>query len=130
MILFRISWGRLARGVGAFVLADLITGLAAFSLITLGGLWFFAFTWIRMASESTPLGTELGAPWQLDIAWLGLVVALPLMIATAYLALAAYRLPRRVWAGGIAVRPHGPSHALPSLAFLGGIPPPSLRRHR
>lgn len=115
----------MARGAGAFVVADVITGLAAFSMISLGGLWFFAFNWIRLSEEYAPLGIHLGAAWQLDLAWLGLLVCLPMIGVIAYLAYAAFGLPRAIW------RPSSrPAH--PTLRFLsaiGGVPA-VLRRHR
>jgi hypothetical protein len=93
------KWQKLARAAGAFVLTDLITGLAAFSMISLAGLWYFSFSWISIASEYAPRGVTLGSPWQLELAWIGLVITLPLFFVTAYLAYAAYGLPRMVWAG-------------------------------
>lgn len=120
------GWGeRLVRGIGAFVVADLITGLAAFSMITLSGLWVFAFDWIRLSGEYAPLGIHLGAAWQLDLAWVGELVCLPMIGATAYLAYEAFRLPRAIW--------NPPPQRSPgSLSFLRalGTAHPELRRHR
>lgn len=115
----------MARGVGAFVVADLITGLAAFSMISLGGLWFFSFNWIRLSGLYAPLGIHLGAAWQLDLAWVGELVCLPMLGVVAYLAYAAYGLPRSIW------RPTGRSVG-PTLRFLGtwGGMPSVLRRRR
>lgn len=115
----------MARGAGAFVVADVITGLAAFSMISLGGLWFFAFNWIRLSGEYAPLGIRLGAAWQLDLAWIGLMVCLPMIGVIAYLAYTAYGLPRAIW------RPTATT-GRPPLAFLGalGARAAALRRHR
>src|SRR5215469_8493837 len=120
------AWGeRLARAVGAFVAVDLITGMAAFSMISFAGLWIFTFNWIRLSAEYAPMGIQLGAAWQLDLAWLGEVVCLPMIGVTAYLAYVAYGVPRAIW---------NPSRGLahPTLAFAGafGGHAALLRRHR
>ena len=106
MTLYRIvgAWashprlaGRLAFGAAAFVLADFIVGLAAFSVIALGSLWFFSLGWIRLQQEYAARSLSFGAPWQLGLAWLGLVVCLPMLLGTIYLATRAWRLPSRVY---------------------------------
>ena len=70
--------GRVARGLGAVVLADLITGLAAYSVISLAGLWLFSVTWIHVAALAATRGMALGTPVQLGLAWVGAFVTLPL----------------------------------------------------
>jgi len=85
---------RLIRGVGAFLLTDLITGLAAFSVIASGTLWYFCFSWIRLQGEYARAGGTFGSPGQLDLAWFGLFACLPPLVAAVYLAWGAYRLPR------------------------------------
>ncbi|MGA8664696.1 MAG: hypothetical protein WB809_06510 [Thermoplasmata archaeon] len=86
--------GRVARGLGAFVLADLITGLAAFSVISLAGLWLFSVTWIHVVALAAARGTAFGTPVQLDLAWVGALAALPLAGGVVYVAIRAYGLPR------------------------------------
>lgn len=88
---------RLALGVGAFLVADLITGLVAFSVITLGTLWFFSYSWIQLAGEYATVGSSFGTPMQLGLAWVGTFVNLPLIGVALYLALKAYRLPRQIY---------------------------------
>jgi hypothetical protein len=85
---------RVARGVVAFLLADLITGLAAFSVITSGTLWYFCLSWIRLQGEYARAGGSFGTPGQLDLAWFGVFASLPALAASVYLAWGAYRLPR------------------------------------
>jgi hypothetical protein len=85
---------RLVRGVGAFVLADLITGLAGFSVITSGALWFFCLGWIRLQSEYTQVGRPFGSLAQLALAWVGVFACLPVLATTLFLAADAYRWPR------------------------------------
>jgi hypothetical protein len=85
---------RLARGVAAFFLADLITGLAAFSVITSSALWYFCFSWIRLQAEYSGIGRTFGSAWQLDLAWFGLFACLGPLFGAVYLAWDAYRLPR------------------------------------
>ncbi len=86
--------GRVARGLGAVVLADLITGLAAYSVISLAGLWLFSVTWIHVAALAATRGMALGTPVQLGLAWVGAFVTLPLAGGVIYVALRAYGLPR------------------------------------
>jgi uncharacterized RDD family membrane protein YckC len=88
--------GRWGRGAGAFLLADLITGLAAYSVITLGSLWLFSYMWVRIAAEASARGIPFSSPIQLDLAWLGIFVTLPLAACTVYLATKAYGVPRDV----------------------------------
>jgi hypothetical protein len=85
---------RLARGVGAFVLADLITGLAGFSVISSASLWFFCVSWIRLQGEYAQIGKVFGTSGQLALAWVGTFACLPVLAATVFLAIRAYRLPR------------------------------------
>ncbi|HKV89807.1 MAG TPA: hypothetical protein VJQ43_01245 [Thermoplasmata archaeon] len=85
---------RVARGLGAVVLADLITGLAGFSVITSATLWYFCLSWIRLQGEYAHIGTAFGSPGQLALAWLGAFALLPLLGTTVFLAIRAYRLPR------------------------------------
>jgi hypothetical protein len=90
-----VSSVRLARGVAAFFLADLITGLAAFSVISSAALWYFCFSWIRLQEEYTRAGGTFGSVGQLELAWFGLFACLATLGATLYLAGGAYQLPRR-----------------------------------
>jgi hypothetical protein len=85
---------RLARGVGAFVLADLITGLAGFSVITSATLWYFCFSWIRLTEEYARIGVTFGSSTQLDLAWVGLFALLAPLGAALCLAWDAYQMPR------------------------------------
>ena len=85
---------RLAFGVGGVLLADLITGLLAFSVITLGALWFFSVSWLQLAAEYGAHGRGFGSPAQLGLAWVGVVADLPLLVAAVYFGLRAYRIPR------------------------------------
>ena len=87
---------RLAKGASAFLLYDLITGLAAYSVITLTGLWLFCVTWIRIAGEYASIGRSFGSASQLELAWIGVFLTLPLAVAVIYLAIQAYRVPRDV----------------------------------
>ncbi|HEV8050312.1 MAG TPA: hypothetical protein VGP88_06940 [Thermoplasmata archaeon] len=90
----RIRGIRLLRGVGAFVLADLITGLAAFSVIVSAALWYFCFSWIRLVGEYRHIGVSFGSSTQLTLAWVGLFACLAPLGASLVLAWDAYRLPR------------------------------------
>ena len=87
---------RIAKGASAFLLYDLITGLAAYSVITLAGLWLFCVTWIRTAGEYAAIGGSFGSSSQLELAWIGAFLTLPLAGAVIYLAIQAYRVPRDV----------------------------------
>lgn len=84
---------RIALGVGAFLVADLITGLAAFSAITLASLWFFSVSWVKLQAEYAAQSVAFGTTEQLALAWLGIFVALPLLLVVVYLAWKAYRIP-------------------------------------
>jgi hypothetical protein len=86
---------RVAMGVGAFFLADLITGLIAFSVITLGALWYFSYSWIQLASAYQAQDRAFGTPLQLGLAWVGVLVDLPLLVAAVFFGIRAYRLPVR-----------------------------------
>lgn len=97
---------RIAAGAGAVVLADLIVGMAAFSIISLGALWYFCLGWIRLAAEFGAVGLPFGAAWQLALAWLGAIGAPALLVLTIFLSRAALRLPFHVYrAGRDGVRP-------------------------
>jgi hypothetical protein len=84
---------RIACGAGGVAMADMITGMAAYSVISLGALWFFAWSWIRLTSEAASRGIAFGSPGQLQLAWFGLIAALPLIPIVVYLARQAYRVP-------------------------------------
>ena len=84
---------RVAHGGGAFLVADLVIGLAAFSTIALASLWMFSVGWIWLASEYHAVGGSFGAPWQLGLAWAGVLVCLPLIAPVVLLARASLRLP-------------------------------------
>ena len=85
-----------ARGAGAFVFTDVITGMAAYCVITLVALWYFSTSWIRLSSWAASRGVALGTGLQLDLAWVGAVVALPTAGLVIYLAYRAYGLPKDV----------------------------------
>ncbi|MCI4359713.1 MAG: hypothetical protein L3J95_04740 [Thermoplasmata archaeon] len=74
-------------------MADLITGMAAFSVIILSSFWFFSIGWLTLTQEYAARGVTFGSPAQSGLAWIGVLVALPLVAPTLYLALRAYRLP-------------------------------------
>lgn len=80
-------------GAGAFFLADAITGMAAYCLITLSALWYFSWSWIQLAGELSARGRDFGSTLQLDLAWAGLVLILPLMALVVVLTIRAYRWP-------------------------------------
>src|SRR5579863_155361 len=82
-----------ALGAGAFALTDVITGMAAYSVITLGALWFFCWSWIRIAAEAAAQGLPFGSPAQLQWAWFGSIITLPLIPLVVFLAVQAYRIP-------------------------------------
>jgi|GEM_PF-1821390 len=84
---------RFALGAGAFAITDLITGMAAYSVITLGALWFFSWSWLRLAAEAGARGLTFGSSAQLQWAWVGSVATLPMIPVVIYLALQAYRIP-------------------------------------
>jgi hypothetical protein len=81
----------------AFALGDLIIGCAAFSTITLASLWYFSWEWIQLRAEYLAHGLAFGTPWQLGLAWFAVVVALPLLGVTIFLALSALAIPRRLY---------------------------------
>lgn len=83
----------LACGAGAFALTDAITGMTAYSVITLGALWFFSWSWLRIAAEAASRGVAFGSAAQAQWAWFGTVVTLPMIPVVLYLAIHAYRLP-------------------------------------
>lgn len=85
---------RFAAGTGAFLLADLITGLAAYCVISAGALWVFSVSWIHLVQEYAAIGVAFGTPMQLELAWVGTFVTLPLAALAVFLAVRAYRLPR------------------------------------
>ncbi|HXY46434.1 MAG TPA: hypothetical protein VEK13_00855 [Thermoplasmata archaeon] len=87
---------RIGKKVGAFVLYDLVTGLTAYCLIVLSGLWYFCVSWIHLRSEYSAVGLTFGSVGQLNLAWIGAFVALPLAAAVVYLAILAYRVPKDV----------------------------------
>jgi len=91
---------RLLRTVTAFVAADLITGMAAFSLITLGSLWFISASFLRICAEYEALGINVASGMQLFLAWVGALVTIPLMVGTVYLAVRAYSIPKAVYRSG------------------------------
>ncbi|MCI4338353.1 MAG: hypothetical protein L3J72_03530 [Thermoplasmata archaeon] len=85
---------RIAFGVGGVVLADLITGLIAFSVIALGALWFFSYAWLQLAAEYAAHGRAFGTPMQYALAWAGVLADLPLLGAALYFGIRAYQIPR------------------------------------
>src|SRR5271169_1016043 len=85
---------RAISGVSGLFLADLIFGMAAFSAITLGSLWYFCLGWIHLTAEYAAVGYSFGASWQLQLAWCGLFACLPALVGTVYLAVRAFQLPK------------------------------------
>lgn len=98
---------RLFLGLGAFLLADLITGLAAFSAITLASLWFFSVSWVRLQAEYAARSVAFGSSEQLLLAWVGILITLPLLALVVYLAYRAYRLPVAVFRHARHTAAHG-----------------------
>jgi hypothetical protein len=92
-------WLRVAYGTAAVVLGDVILGLASFSVITLASLWYFSLGWIRLVQEYGVRGVSFGSSTQLDLAWFGAVVSLPMVALTVYLAIRAFRIPRQLLRG-------------------------------
>jgi hypothetical protein len=90
-------WKHVAAGAGAFALGDLILGFASFSSITLASLWYFSLEWIRLRTEYLAHGLTFGTTWQLDLAWITVLAALPLLLLTVFLAVRAMELPRRFY---------------------------------
>jgi hypothetical protein len=90
-------WRRVAAGALAFSVGDLIVGLAAFSCIVLGTFWFFSIGWIQLHAEFLSRGHIFGSEWQLYLAWVTVVIALPLLGCTMFLASRALALPRQVY---------------------------------
>ncbi|MCI4368420.1 MAG: hypothetical protein L3K09_02510 [Thermoplasmata archaeon] len=90
---------RVVKGFGAFLLADLITGLLCFSVITLSFLWYFSLSWVRLVGEAQAHGKVFGTASQLGLAYFGSFVTLPLLAVTIYLGLRAYRYPWRLFQG-------------------------------
>jgi hypothetical protein len=95
---------KIVAGGGAFVLADLIIGMAAFSTIVLAALWYFSLGWLQLTAEFQARGMTFGSAWQLDLAWVELMVGLPLIVLTVILGVRAFSLPRSVYRAGKA--PH------------------------
>jgi uncharacterized membrane protein YqhA len=91
---------RLARTVAAYALADLITGLTAFVVIVLAAVWYVCVSMIEVARSDSSLGLKVGTPQQIDLAWVGAVLCLPLIGVALYFAVRAYRLPRTVLTAG------------------------------
>jgi hypothetical protein len=89
--------GRIVYGAAALFTADLITGMAAFSLITLGTLWYFCTAYLRISAQYQANGMTVSSGAQILEAWFGVVVAIPLMALTAYLAWRAYAIPRSIY---------------------------------
>jgi len=92
---------RLAYGAAAFFTADLITGLAAFSVISLGSLWVFCIGFLRISAEYEARGVEVAAGYQIFLAWIGVFVAIPLIAEVILLALRAFKIPRAVYRGSL-----------------------------
>jgi hypothetical protein len=91
----RAGW-RILSGAGAYFLTDLILGMTAFSVIILGILWYFSLGWIRLTMEFSQRGVVFGSSAQLLLAWVGVIVALPMLATTVLLAIRAFRLPGQV----------------------------------
>lgn len=84
---------RIAHGLLGLILADLVVGLTAFSSIVLGGLWIFSAGWIHLVAEYRSAGLTFGAPWQLDLAWVGGIICLPLIVLVVVLGFRSLQLP-------------------------------------
>jgi hypothetical protein len=104
-----------AFGIVALSAADLITGMAAFSLIALGSLWYFCVSYLRISADYQAHGMVVSSGAQIFGAWMGGLVAIPLMAITAYLAVRAYSVPRSIYRMGSlhptgrSLRGHGPA---------------------
>lgn len=96
---------RVGQGVGALLLADALVGLTAFSSISLAGLWVFAVSWVRLDSEYRSAGLTFGAPWQLELAWVGGVACLPMLVIVVTLGCIALKTPVRLFRGARRVAP-------------------------
>lgn len=96
---------RLAYASAAVALGDVILGMASFSVITLGSLWYFSLGWIRLVQEYGARGVGFGTTGQLELAWFGAITALPMMAITIYLAMRAFRVPRQLFRGPARGRP-------------------------
>ena len=84
---------RVAFGASAFALADVITGMAAYCVIILASLWFFSWSWLRLAAEAAANGTTFGTGAQIQWAWFGTLAPMPMIPVVLFLAAQAYRLP-------------------------------------
>jgi hypothetical protein len=84
---------RLFHGTAAVMLGDLIVGMTAYCLITLGALWYFAFSWTMLHAEYGALGVPWGSGLQLGLAWIGVLAIVPCMVVVLYLAWSAIRMP-------------------------------------
>ena len=89
----RSALERVAHGVGAFVLADLVVGLAASATISLAALWFASVGWIWAVGRYNAAGLSFGEPWQLGLAWVGTFSCIPMMGVVLTLARASFRIP-------------------------------------
>jgi len=91
----------MGTAAATFVLVDLLAGFVAFSLIVLGTLWYFAYSWTVLAGEAASAGGAFGTAAQLADAT-GLLFVLPMAIALVlYLARSAFQLPKRLWRAGM-----------------------------
>jgi hypothetical protein len=93
-------WRRLGSVAAATVVGDLILGMASFSAISLAGLWYFSYEWIRLVALYASAGRTFGSAWQWELASAGSIVALPLLGFVIYLAFQAFRLPGQVYRAG------------------------------
>jgi hypothetical protein len=96
---------RIAHGVGALLVGDIIVGMTAFSMITLGGLWIFCVEWIRIAGEYGAVGRMFFSPWQLDMAWGGALACLPMAVAVLLLGGRSLQIPIRLYRAARQGRP-------------------------
>jgi hypothetical protein len=88
---------RLSFGVAAFVLADLILGMAVFSVAVLGIFAFFSFEWLNLVAEFSQHGLVFGTVAQVQAAWGLLVLSLAMIPLVVYLGIQSLRVPRAVW---------------------------------
>jgi hypothetical protein len=96
----RPLWRRIASGVGAAMVGDLILGMTCFSAISVAALWYFSIGWLRLVDLYAAAGLAFGSALQWDLAWIGAVGGLPLLGGVIYLGYRAMRLPPAVYRAG------------------------------
>ena len=85
---------RAARWIRVTIWADLITGMAAFSVIVSTTLWWFSLSGTYLDGELTTQGRPIGTALQLYLADAAAILGLPIAGLVVFLAYEAYRIPR------------------------------------